>query len=179
MKIVKILVVFIFFQFQSSIAQRVCFVNETKLLKEVPNYIKNLTEVDSIKKEFIIEITDKKSTLDKKIEQLIQSYGLNKDVNKEVILSKLSETDKKRIELFQEENQLLEKQAQVKEEEYQAIYNEKVGLIIEKVNKIVQDYCKKNKIEVLFKIDQLQPAIAYYDESKDVTEVIIKLVKEL
>lgn len=43
------------------------------------------------------------------------------------------------------------------------------GIVFEKLNQSVKTYCQKNKIEVLYKIDQLQTAMAFVEEKLEVT----------
>lgn len=159
-------------------AQKTAFINESKLLKATPGYEQAIAQMDTLKNQMQQELQTTQALLSTKISNLLKPYNFTTEVSLEEVKAKLSEIDKKKFDLLQEENQLLDKQAKAKEEEYQAAYKEKVGTILEKVNQTVKNYCKKNKIDVLYKMDQLQSAIAYYDESKEVTEIIIKLVNE-
>jgi outer membrane protein len=174
----QIMILYVLIQFQNVIAQKICFIDESKLLKATLGYEQSIKEMDSIKQVFTQEIKQSKEKLDDKINQLLVPYKFDQDSTLEQIKAKLSETDNKKLELLQEESQLLNKQAVAKEEEYKLLYQQKVGSILEKVNKSVKEYCNKNKIEILYKINVLQQALAYYDESKDVTEAIIVLVKK-
>jgi Skp family chaperone for outer membrane proteins len=81
------------------------------------------------------------------------------------------------MELLLEESQLQGKQAKAKDEEYQALYQHKVGCILDKINTAVKTYCTHNKIEVLYKLDVLQQAVAYYNEKHDITEELITKVR--
>ena len=158
-------------------AQKIAFINETKLLRATLGYEQAVAHLDTLKLQMQTELREAQNVLSNKVSSLFKAYNFTNAATTEQIQAKLSETDKKKFALLQEENQLLEKQTNAKEEEYQQIYNENVGSILERVNKVVKEYCKKNKIDILYKIDVLRPAIAYYDESKDVTEIVIKLVQ--
>lgn len=168
----KIILVFLFVN-AFVFAQKTSFINETKLLRATSGYEKAVAQMDTLKLQMQAEIKATQTTLATKVNTLFKTYNFSNTDTTEQIQAKLSETDKKKFSLLQEENQLLEKQAKAKEEEYQQIYKEKVGTILENVNKVVKEYCKKNKIDILYKIDVLQPAIAYYDESKEVTQELI------
>lgn len=179
MKFLKLYLLFIcFFSFTTTNAQKTAFINEAKLLKATSGYELAVSQMDTLKLQMQTELQEAQNMLSNKVNSLFKSYNFSNSETSEQIQAKLSETDKKKFNLLQEENQLLEKQAKAKEEEYQQIYKDKVGTILDKVNKVVKEYCIKNKIEILYKVDVLQPAIAYYDKSKDVTEAIIVLVKK-
>lgn len=157
-------------------AQKTAFINEAKLLKATPGYEQALVQMDTLKSQMQKELQTAQALLATKVNNLLKPYNFANDVTLEQIQAKLSETDKKKFALLQEEGQLLEKQTQAKEEEYQAVYKEKVGTILEKVNQTVKTYCQKNKIEILYKIDVLQNGLAYYDEKNDITQSLIKLI---
>jgi Skp family chaperone for outer membrane proteins len=159
-------------------AQKTAFIYESKLLKATPGYEQAIAQMDTLKAQMQKEFQTAQALLNNKVNNLVTPYNFDNETTLEQLQAKLSETDKKKFALLQEESQLLEKQAKAKEEEYQEAYQQKVGTILTKINTTVKDYCKKNKIEILYKLDQLQPAIAYYEENKDITETLIKIIKD-
>ena len=38
---------------------------------------------------------------------------------------------------------------------------------------VLQSYCKNNKIVMVYKLNELGNAVAYYDKQRDVTQVIL------
>lgn len=171
-------VLFLMFFNHFTFAQKAVFINEGKLLNNTYGYKQAVVQMDTLKSQIQKELLLAKELLNAKTLNLLNLYSFEGEVSVEQLQAKLSENDKKKFELLQEENQLLENQAKAKEEEYQQIYKEKVGTILERVNIIVKEYCKKNKIDILYKIDVLQPAIAYYDESKDITNSLVELINK-
>lgn len=176
---IKFLFVFLFlFVFFDSFSQKSAFINETKLLKATSGYEVAVAQMDTLKLQMQTELKEAQNVLSNKASNLFKAYSFSNAATTEQIQDKLSETDKKKFELLQEEGQLIEKQAKAKEEEYQQIYKQKVGTILERVNTVVKEYCKKNKIDILYKIDVLQLAIAYYDERKDITNSLVELINK-
>ena len=158
-------------------AQKIAFVNEEKLLKEIPNYQIALKTTDSIKKVFVDEITNYQNELDQKTDALLINYQLTKASDAQKILSSLSEVDKKKYEILQDEYLLLQKKAKQKEEEFNLVYKEKVNPVLQSIDQLIQAYCKQNKIDLLLKTVTIQPAVAYYDENKNMTTQIIAFIK--
>jgi Skp family chaperone for outer membrane proteins len=157
-------------------AQKTAFINESKVLEKLPGYAKAMKETDSIKKLFVLEIEESTKKLNTKISALIQNYSIKNNETLEEIKNKLTVSDKNKFELFQEEAKLLEKQSLNKNEEYEALYKSKVAVLLDKVNKVTSEYCKQNKIDALFKLDVMNPALAFYNEKNDVTNQIITLI---
>ncbi|MFZ4928310.1 OmpH family outer membrane protein [Chryseobacterium sp. Mn2064] len=159
------------------VAQKTAFINEAKLLQNLPGYTNAKKETDEISKKFTAEIKEEREALYAKENQLLKSYNLNGQVSAEDLKNKLSEIDKKKYELLGEEAKLFEKKIQAKQDEYSQIYQQKVGSILNKATQEISSYCKKNKIDVLFKIDTMVSAVAYYDKEKDITDLIIGSMK--
>jgi Skp family chaperone for outer membrane proteins len=157
-------------------AQKTAFINEAKILEKLPGYSIAIKETDSIKKIYVSEIEENSKKLNTKINGLLQSYSFKNTETIEEIKNKLSATDKNKFELYQDEAKLIEKQAKNKNEEYDVLYKSKVAVLLDKVNKSISEYCKQNKIDMLIKLDVLNPALAFYNEKNDVTNQIIALI---
>lgn len=57
------------------------------------------------------------------------------------------------------------------------IYNEKVGKLIKEATLKIENYCKSQKIDVLYKLETLRPTMGYFNNKLDITEELKKLVK--
>ena len=158
-------------------AQKTAFVNEGKLLAALPGYTYAIKETDSIKKVFENEIVSSKQNLNTKYQTLLAPYKLPENITLEELQVKLSDIDKQKLELYQDEGKLIEKQIKSKQSEFENLYKQKVGKLIERLNDVIKTYCKENKIDVLLKIDILGSSVAYYDESKEVTNALLDRIK--
>ncbi|SIP92819.1 OmpH family outer membrane protein [Chryseobacterium sp. RU33C] len=178
MKNVKHLFVLVFcFFYQLFLAQKTAFINEAKLLENIPGYTEAKKQTDDINRKFVAEIKAEQEALINKENQLLKPYKLPASDNSEDVKSKLSDIDKKKHELLVEEARLLEKKIQAKQLEYSEIYQQKVGSITDKAAQEISNYCRKNKIDILLKIDAMAVAIAYYEKEKDITDIIVKNLK--
>ncbi|MFA9289724.1 MAG: OmpH family outer membrane protein [Solirubrobacteraceae bacterium] len=161
-------------------SQKVAFINEQKILNAIPNYENNLKETKVMEEKMINELKQANTLIEEKTNKLLTKNSLNnvKDLKYEELMSKLSKTDKAVLEEIKKENELLQQKIKDKQTEYQAFFKEKLGKDIEKVNVIVKNYCGKNKIDLLLKVDALEKGIAFYEAKKDVSEEIIAAVKK-
>jgi Skp family chaperone for outer membrane proteins len=123
--------------YMGSYAQKTAFINEGKLLKAAPGYEQAIAQMDTLKSQMQKELQTAQSLLSTKLNNLVSPYNFTKETTVEQLVDKLSEGDKKKFVLLQEESQLLDKQTKAKEEEYNEAYQNKVGPILIKVNALV------------------------------------------
>lgn len=158
-------------------AQNIAFVNEGKLLAALPGYTQATKQMDSVQKVYSTEISQKTADLDQRVQSLLQNYKVSTQTTTAQLQAMLNEADKKKLALLQEEGELLKKQLALKQEDYNALYQKTVGPITAKANKMIQEYCKANKIEALFKLDVASQTLLFYNETKDITELMITKLK--
>lgn len=158
-------------------AQNVAFVNERKLLAALPGYEKATKTIDSIQKVYTADVNQKTNDLNQRINALLQPYKVTDKTTPEQLQAMLNEADKKKFSLLQDEGALLKKQIDQKQEDFNALYQKTVSPIANRANKIIQDHCKLNKIDALLKIDAANQSLLFYNESKDITDVLITKLK--
>jgi Skp family chaperone for outer membrane proteins len=165
------------FSLQSN-AQKIAFVNETDVLNSIQGYQSAKEYCDSLNKVYSMDIQSQQETIEAKYNALLLGKKLSPNITIEELKEKMSDIEKMKLEILIQENSLLQKYKESKQSEFDKVYQEKVGVIVERVNKVMADYCKQNKIDALFKIDTISPALAFYNEKTDVSSVIINLLKK-
>lgn len=176
-KMKKLLFILFLVGFLTTTAQKNAYIEQTELLKSLKGYEENVKLVDSTKKVYSQEIQDVQKKLNEKFQALIKNYNVtDKDTN-ETLKAKLSEIDKSKFELYQEESKLIEKSTKNYDLMLQTLFNEKVQPLLDKLNKSIENYAKTNKIEMVFILENFGSALAYIDKSKNITEEIKKMLK--
>lgn len=158
-------------------AQKTAYIEQTTLLKSLNGYEKNVKYVDSTKQAYTLEIQNSEKKLNEKVQVLLKNYKLSENETNESIKTKLSELDKSKFELYQEESKLIEKSTKNYDLMLQTLFKEKVQPLMDKLNKSIETYAKANKIDTVFIIENFGPALAYIDKSKNITEEIKKTLK--
>jgi len=158
-------------------AQKTAFISETKILKAAAGYEKSVKEMDSVKVRLSAEVKENQDQLKTKLNTLLSSYKLNAEMSLEEITSRLNDSDKKKLDLLQEEAQLLDKKIKNLQEDYEALYKVKVGVILERINAAISTYCKTHKIDILYKLESLNSAMGYMNPSLDITDQIAAKLK--
>lgn len=158
-------------------AQKTAYIEQTELLKSLNGYEENVKLVDSTKQVYNKEIQDAQKKLNEKIQNLLKNYKVTENDTDETLKAKLSDIDKSKFELYQEENKLIEKSVKNFDLILKGLYNEKIQVLLNKLNKTIETYAKANKIDMVFILENLGSALAYIDKSKNITEEIKKTLK--
>lgn len=175
MKKIILLVAFISFGMLS--AQKVAYVQENKILKTISGYETEVKEIDSLTNVYKNEISLKSKENNEKIKKTLSAYKFGEKESLESIKAKLKPADLKKLEQFQKEIEDLDKKGKEYEEKLTGMYKSKVQPKLDKVNKVLEDYSKKNKIDMIYKLENIGSALAYVNNQLDITEEIIKALK--
>jgi Skp family chaperone for outer membrane proteins len=158
-------------------AQSIAYIRQDTLLAETPNYVKFINENDSIKKFYTDEIKLEFEKLDKKIDNLLRPYNPKEGETIEDLKARFSAADLTRLELLQKESEMLEQKTKSYNQLLSMHYAEKIQPLLDKINSEISKYSVKNKIDMVFILEEIGPKLAYINDKKDITNDIIKLIK--
>lgn len=157
-------------------AQNVSYVHLDSIFSALPNYKSNVMKIDSIGKEYQKEIKSTKEQWETKLNTLLKPYNVkqNEDINQ--IKARMSTIDTSKLSILIDEDKLISKRAQNYDLMLKTMYDSDVQPLVKKVTMTIEQYAKLNKIDVVYVIEQLSPAIAYIDKRKNITKKIIEKV---
>jgi Skp family chaperone for outer membrane proteins len=172
----KVLLILSLAGFLTATAQKNAYIEQTELLKSLKGYEENVKLVDSTKKVYSQEIQDAQKKLNDKFQALIKNYNVTDKDTDETLKAKLSDLDKSKFELYQDESKMIEKSTKNYDLMLQTLFKDKVQPLLDKLNNSIDTYAKKNKIDMVFILENIQPALAYIDKSKNITSEIKKML---
>lgn len=171
-KISLLVLMFCFSGFLS--AQNVAFVSQDSILASIPDYKMNLAKIDSLKNVYRAEIKEAKDKVNDKLEIILASYMVQQNEDLETLKKRMTANDVSKLELLLEEDKFIEKKVKNFDLLLSSEYAATVQPIIDKVNNTIENYAVKNKLYAVYILEQMRPALAYYDRKKDITQLIIK-----
>ena len=159
-------IVIIFFLLTTNLysSDKVAFINMDLVIKNSEIGIKMLKKIEKLNSENITSLKTKQSEL-KKFEDEIkkkQNIVSSEETNKEI------EILKNKIQQYNQEKDILVTQ-------FNSYKNKEVESIMRKINPVVQNYMKKNSIEIL--LDSKNVYIG--DKNSDLTEIIINEINTI
>lgn len=159
-------------------AQGNAYIRRDTLLSVLPGYEANVTAFDSLKTAFTEELKSEQQKLEQKVSALFAPYNPKSTETTEALIARLNPSDASRYSLLQKESALLDDRSKSYNEILQMNYKQNVQPLLEKLNKVIEDYCVKNKLDMVFILEDIAPALAYVNKGKDITNSIIAVIKK-
>jgi Skp family chaperone for outer membrane proteins len=148
------------------------------IFSALPNYKSNVVKIDSISKEYQKEIKTAKEQWESKFNSLLKPYDVKQNEDLALLKTRMTSVDTSRLSILIDEDKLIAKRAQNYDLMLKTMYDNDVQPLITKVSKTIEDYAKLNKIDVVYVIEQLNPAVAYIDRRKNITKKIIAKISK-
>ncbi len=148
----------------SNSVEKIAFLDLDYVVKNSNIGIEVIKKIDSLNNKNIEKLKKKQNQL-KKLEDEIkkkQNIASSEEINKEI------DNLKKKIKSFNEEKNLMVS-------EYNDFKNKELDNLMSKINPIIQEYMKKNSIEIL--LDSKNIYIG--DVNSDLTEIIINEINKI
>lgn len=172
------LMAILFFTVSGIYAQGHAYLRRDTLLQELPGYSKAIREFEDMKKMYNEEVNADRERLNQKIGELIASYQFKTDEPVESLVSRMNPSDQARFGVIQKEAELLEEKVKSYNQIVEKHFKEKVQPLLDKVNQEIENYAKKNKLDMVFILEEIGPSLAYVNKGRDITPAIIALVKK-
>jgi Skp family chaperone for outer membrane proteins len=174
----KIVLFVVFILGFNNLAAQNAYISIDSIYATIPNYIEKLEQIRATAKNYQTEITESRTQNQEKLNQLVGPYNPQKNETFDQIKVRMKETDVLQLELLVDEDKTISK----KEESYNKIiqldYEKAIKPDIEKVNAVIAKYAKSKKLEAVYIIEQLNPALQYVNPEKIATNEIIALLKK-
>jgi Skp family chaperone for outer membrane proteins len=157
-------------------AQSTAYIYRDSVYMAVPGLMNKMKEIDSIKTLYTAEIKQGQDNLQAKLNTLITSYQPKEGENINLLKKRMSAADTLQLNLLTEEDKMQQLKIKSYESMIQARYQHEIVPVLNKVNAAVESYALRNKLDFIFIMEQITPALMYMNKSKNVTADIIKLV---
>lgn len=157
--------------------QNCAYIHQDSILASLPNYKMNMIKIDSISKVYQNEIKTAKEEWNSKLADLLKPYNVKEKETIDIIKKRMTAIDTSKLSIMIDEDKLLNKRAQNYDLMLSTLYKSDVQPLLDKVNSAVETYAKTNKIDIVYILEQLRPALAYVDRRKNITKKIIDKIK--
>jgi Skp family chaperone for outer membrane proteins len=154
------------------------YLRRDTLLTELPGYTQAIKEFDDMKKMYNEEIKTDRERLNQKVMDLLKPYNTKEGETPESIIGRLSPADASRFSVMEKEAGLIDEKTKSYNDIIDKHYKEKVQPLLDKLNAEVEKYAVKNKLDMVFVLEEIAPALAYINKGRDITPAIIGLLKK-
>ena len=173
--ILPVLIGFTILFAEHTFAQGNAYIRRDTLLTVLPGYTSKVKSFDSLKTAFSEELKIDQQKLEQKVNTLFAPYSPKNTETTDELIARLSPADASRYALLQKESVLLEDRSKSYNEILQMNYSQNVQPLLTKLNKTIEQYAVKNKLDMVFILEDIAPALAYINKGRDITGPIILL----
>ncbi len=154
------------------------YVHQNQILAAMQNYQADYVQWDSIRQLYSKDMQVQRNVLQTKLNRLLRPYKPKQNENFLKVKQRMQPTDTLKLNVILDDDRALTQ----KEKSYQQIvtleYKKRVQPYIDALNKVMASYAKKKKLNAIYILDQLSPALAYVNPSQVITHDIISLIKK-
>jgi len=157
--------------------QQIGYVYSDSILLSIPEYGRNVSKLDSLKKSYNKELEQSRGSLQQRYEALVKSY---KPAEKETLPSlkaRMSQADTISLGLLLEEDKMIQKKAWSYESMTKLVYTRDIQSVLDVVKKTISEYAVTNKLTAVYVMEQIRATLVYIDPKKDITKAIIEKLK--
>lgn len=158
-------------------AQNIAYVNRDSILLAVPKYAENLKSFSDKKDEYTQEITNEREVLNTKLNELVKPY--NRTANEDLVSLKkrMNAQDTIKLGIIEDSSKSLIKKEQSYNNLLSSSYKETIVPILVKVDNVISEFSKSRKIDAIYDITQIAPALVYMNKSKNITKDLVKEIQ--
>lgn len=160
-----------------SYSQNFAYVQQDSILASIPTYKTSIESIDKASKGYQEEIQKAKAELSDKLQNLLKPYNVKENENLATIKARMSKIDTTSLGIMMEDDKIIQKKAKNYDSNLKLQYQREIQPSLDKVNAAIKSFATKNKIDVIYILEQLRPALAYIDEKKNITKKIVESLK--
>jgi Skp family chaperone for outer membrane proteins len=157
--------------------QQIGYVYSDSVLQSIPEYGRNVSKLDSLKKTYNKELEQNRTSLQKRYEALVKGYKPSEKESLPSLKARMSQADTISLGLLLEEDKMIQKKAWSYESMTKLVYARDIQSVLDLVKKTISEYAIKNKLTAVYVMEQIRPTLVYIDSKQDITQAIIEKLK--
>ncbi|WP_294323198.1 OmpH family outer membrane protein [uncultured Chryseobacterium sp.] len=158
------------------LAQSTAVVSREKLFSQLKGYAARQAAADTLRMQLSREVQQQEAGLQKKYRELLDSYKPVQNESQEALYARMNQTDQEKFKLLQEERKLQETRIKSFSSQLDALYAKDLKPYTVAVAAALQQYAGKNKIDMVWYLEDITKALPYYSKEKDITAAIAEMV---
>lgn len=159
-------------------AQNTALVSREKLFTQLKGYSGKQAASDTLRMQLSREVQQQQANLQKKYQDLIQPYTPKQNETAEALQARMSKMDQEKFKLLVEEQKLQDTRIKSFNSQLDELYARDLKPYILQVEAALQQYARKNKIDMVWYLEDVAKALPYYNKEKDITAAIAETVNQ-
>ncbi len=153
-------------------------VSREKLFARLKGYSQKQGTADTLRVQLSGEVRQMQEALRKRYEDLVQPYAPKQSERAEALEARMSKVDQEKYKLLMEEQKLQDTRIKSFNSQLEALYERDLKPYTTQVEAALQQYARKNKIDMIWYLEDVYRALPYYNKEKDITDTIAEMVNQ-
>lgn len=159
-------------------AQNTALISREKLFTQLKGYSGKQAASDTLRMQLSREVQQQQAGIQKKYQDLIQPYAPKQNETAEALQARMSKMDQEKFKLLVEEQKLQDTRIKSFNSQLDELYVRDLKPYILQVEAALQQYARKNKIDMVWYLEDVAKALPYYNKEKDITVAIAEMVNQ-
>lgn len=158
--------------------QKTAYLYSDSVLKSITEYGVKITKLDSTRQAYSKEIESGSAALQGRYDALTAPYAPKKDETLDNLKKRMSIADTLRLSLLDKEIKQWQEKKNIYERLLQNSYNQDIQPILTKVSNVISEYARLNGFSAVYSFEQIRAALLYVDPKTNITDAIIRKLKQ-
>jgi len=154
--------------------QKVAYISSDSILKQIPEYGLHIQKIDSMRRMLSRELETTQNSLQDQYNKITKPYFPKENETVEQLIKRMNPVDTLNLHQVLVSNRQLQEKKQLYDKLLQDSYKYDIQPILDRINATVSAFAKKNKIAVVFILEQIRNSAMYIDPKQNITNEIIK-----
>jgi len=159
-------------------SQKTAYIYTDSVLLSLPDYKVKLAKINSLRQDYTKEVNTGITSVQSRYETLTSPYAPKKTETIQDLKKRMSVSDTLRLGLLEKEAIQWQEKQTAYDKLIQTQYNEEIQPMLNRVNGVIADYARANSISTVFGYEQLRNILVYIDPKQNITEVIVRKLKQ-
>lgn len=159
-------------------AQSAALLSREKLFPQLKGFTEKQAAADTLRLQLSREVRKQQADLQKKYQDLMQPYAPKQNETREALEARMSKVDQERLKLLAEEQKLQDTRINSFNRQLDEKYARDIKPYMMQVEAAVRQYAEKNKIDMVWYIEDIRKALPYYNKATDITSLIADAVNK-
>ncbi|HTO17195.1 MAG TPA: OmpH family outer membrane protein [Edaphocola sp.] len=159
-------------------AQGIGTVSRVAIFKSLPNFIKDLRQIDSLEKRQNVEIEFERQLLQEQGRGIVNKYNPKEEERMETIKKRMTPEDTMSLKKLLDKGDLLEKKKEAYDKKLADMQKLNIDPMLKKIELSIKAIAVEENLDAIFYIEDINNLAAYLNEKKDFTAKVIAFLKK-
>ena len=152
----------------------VAYISRDTIMKSIPGHLEKIKQAEEMAKSYNEELKAKRENLAERFNLLLKPYNVKPNETEPIIRARMSVADTTSLGMLQQEDKLIQSTERLYAAKVKSTYDQEVKPVNERIMAAIRRYAVKNKLDMVYFLEDIAGALAYLNTKKSVTKAVIR-----